>query len=112
MKPIIPIEKFPLYYIEWIDAESEANWGDKDDLDKWLDKDFVVHDIGWIVSENKKYLVICNQVSVDGDFGNRTRIPKVWIRTKRKIRVVDDESGRFKTNRAHTKKHSSKKNRG
>lgn len=111
MKSLIPHEKFPLYYLEWIDAESDSAWGDKDSIDKWLEKDFIVHDLGWIVSDNRKYLVICNQISVDGDLGNRTRIPKKWIRLMRKVRLVTDESSPGGRHRTHPKKHSTKKNR-
>jgi len=111
MKTYIPIEKFPLYYLEWIDAESDSSWGDRNSVDKWLEKDYMVHDLGWVVNESNKYLVICNQISADGDLGNRTRIPKAWIRTKLKVRLVSDETGSPRRNRTHFKKHSPKKNR-
>ena len=81
-------DKFPLVYIEWIDAESACGWEDREGLDKWINKDFIVNDIGWKVSENDKYVLICNQIASDGDFGNRTRIPKAWIKKLQRVTLT------------------------
>lgn len=87
-KPLDYYQKYPLVYIEWVDAESDNRWNDKEGVDKWMEMDFVVNDIGWLVCENDKYLLICNQVASDGDLGNRTKIPKQWIRKLSRITIV------------------------
>lgn len=73
--------------IEWLDAESMAHWQNRDELEKWADETFVVVDKGWLVYENKTYVTICSQISLDGDFGSKTKIPKSWILKKRMVRI-------------------------
>ena len=79
--------KYPLVFIEWLDAESSPQWQTKDEMDKWAEKIFVVTDIGWLVGENKTYVWICSQISTDMDFGSKTKIPKSWILKKRMVKV-------------------------
>ena len=74
--------------IEWSNAQSDCEWGNLDRIKKWADEDCIVYDIGWIIYENKKYIIIASQMGKDdGDWGNRTKIPKEWIRKRTKMVV-------------------------
>jgi len=88
IKKVPVLDKFPLIYVEWIDAESDSKWDDREGAEKWLNRDFVVHDIGWLIMENDKYIIICNQVASDGDLGNRTKIPRGWITKLTKVSLI------------------------
>ena len=75
----------PLYLITWKDAESDCKWQDMDEIKKWAEKDYVVRDIGWIIHENKKHIVICSQIGDEGGFGNKTKIPIGWVISRKKL---------------------------
>jgi len=82
------IEKaYKLVQLEWVDAESDSTWDTKDKITVWADKDCVIYEIGWLVAETKKYIVISNQITYDGDIGNRTKIPRKWIRKREVVTV-------------------------
>lgn len=78
-------KKFPLVMLTWKDAESDAQWGEKSEVEEWASKDCLVTDIGWVIHENKKCIVICSQINDGKTFGNRTKIPVGWIVSKRKV---------------------------
>lgn len=80
-------KKYPFVYVEWADAESDAEWGDEKAIDKWMEKECLIYDIGWMVGRDKKYIVIASQLAHDGTFGNRTKIPRSWIRKIEKIEI-------------------------
>jgi len=75
-------KKYPLVLVEWIDAQSDCEWGSIEKTKKWADEECLINDIGWLVCTGKKYIVITNQVGEDGELGNRTKIPKSWIKKK------------------------------
>lgn len=77
--------RFKRVYLEWVDAESDPEWNTLDKVKHWSEKDCYVFEIGWIVTENKKYVTICSQITEDGDLGNKTKIPKAWIKRKKKL---------------------------
>lgn len=77
------IKKYRLEIVEWIDAQSECEWAVS--IDDFNKSDLVITDVGFIVYEDRKSVVICSQISSDGDFGNRTKIPKPWIKSRRRI---------------------------
>jgi hypothetical protein len=80
------IKKYRLVTVEWLDAESDNTWGEVEEVEKWAQDDCTIYDIGWLVSVTKRYIVITNQLTYDGVFGNRTKIPRDWIK---KIYYVD-----------------------
>ena len=71
--------KFKFVNIVWSDAQSDCEWSNLEKIQEWAEKDCIVYESGWLICESSKYLVICNQFGEDGDFGNRTKIPKQWI---------------------------------
>ena len=80
-------EKVPFEQIEWIDAESDVSWENMEEVRKWSVKDFIATEVGWIIIENKKFVVITSQIGSDGTIGNRTKIPKKWIISRRKLKL-------------------------
>jgi hypothetical protein len=84
---MLQTKKYKCVYVNWIDAESDAGWQDKAEIKKWIKEECLVHEIGWVVDENAKYLVISNQILYDGGVGNKTKIPKKWIKSIRRIRI-------------------------
>jgi len=81
-----PADKYPLVFLKWLDAESKPQWESKDETDRWSNEIFTVTDVGWIIDENKTYVTICSQLSSDGDFGSKTKIPKSWVLKRTRIK--------------------------
>ena len=81
-------KKFPLVIITWKDAVSDASWEEPEKIKAWANKDFIVENIGWIVASTKKYIVVCSEITEDGDYGNRTKIPKGWVVKMQPVDVV------------------------
>ena len=80
------LPKFPLYLIAWKDAQSDNNWERFRRIKIWGKKYCFVYDIGWIIKENKKHLILCSQIGEDNDFGNRTKIPIKLIVKRQRIK--------------------------
>lgn len=74
-----------LVYIQWVDAHSDNAWATKQEIDEYCKGKTVIHEVGWILSETKDSIVIASQIVDDGDIGNRTRIPKVWLTKREKL---------------------------
>ena len=70
-------------YIKWIDAMSDiGGWRDVEDAIEWgTDVNCTVEEVGFIVDENKEYILLANKVNFDIVQG-LTKIPKKYI-TKR-----------------------------
>lgn len=86
--------KYPLYVVSWKDAVSESSWEDPEKVKQWAEKDYIVQNIGWVVCQTKKYLVVCSEVTEDMDFGNKTKIPIGWIVNKQLISVEPKKGGK------------------
>ena len=84
--PVYKKQKYKLYLLEWNDAYSECTWATRNDIID-SDGDMTISEVGWIIDEDDQSVVISSQVASDGDFGNRTRIPKSWIVRKKKIKL-------------------------
>lgn len=78
-------KKYSLVSVEWADAQSDCEWETIDKVRTWAEKDCIIFEIGWLVYENDKYVVISNQIGEDGDLGNRTKIPVQWIRKRKNL---------------------------
>jgi len=79
--------KYPLTYLTWIDAESDTDWTGEHKTELWIEEDFVVNEVGWIIAETDKYIVICSQICEEGSFGNKTKVPKAWIRSQVPVEI-------------------------
>lgn len=76
-----------LYYIEWEDPASEhSGWFEliDDELEKLVPAE--VKSVGWIIKENKKYIVVASSlIEKDNIGGGDTTILKSLIRRKVEI---------------------------
>jgi hypothetical protein len=81
--------KYPLVMIEWYDAESEVTWEDPKAVAEWSKKDFIATEVGFLIHEDKNHIVLTSQIGSDGTIGNRTRIPKPWLKSRKKIKAYD-----------------------
>lgn len=79
--------RYPFMAISWKDAESDCEWKSECEVEKWLQEDCIIHEIGWLISQNKKYIVLSNQIAEDGTIGNRTKIPAGWIIKRKRIKL-------------------------
>ena len=74
-----------LIYLKWKDACSNSGWFTKEEALKWAkDSIWVVEQVGWLLEENKEYIILIGRQ--DGDRDEKTRslgmlqkIPKTWI---------------------------------
>jgi len=85
------LRKFKLVIIEWIDAQSDCAWSSIKENEQWTKEDCIIVEVGWIVKETSKYVVIGSQIGNDGEFGNRTKIPRGWIKTIKRLTVAEPE---------------------
>jgi hypothetical protein len=83
--------KYQIIYIEWCDAiDAGMGWQTIKSAKKWAKTDeWIIRQVGWIIKETKKYIVICAKYNPQGEnyhdeIGYCTKIPKTWI-IKRKI---------------------------
>ena len=102
--------KYKLVLVTWIDAESDATWGEVDKTKEWADKDYEVLEIGWEIYTSPKYTVICSQIGNDGSLGNRTKIPNKWIVKKRVMR--NGQGNRTNTTQVKKNRKAPKRNEG
>lgn len=83
--------KIKLEYIEWNDAiTSFDGWTDRNSVIEWgQTEDWIVKQAGYIIDENKDYLLIASKYNpqTDGEdkFSEITKIPKTWIRKRKTI---------------------------
>lgn len=80
-----------LVYLEWQDAMSKNSWIHDSEIDNWAKDGDWVKQVGWVVRENKKYMIIAGQwnpeIFSNGHlFGNLQKIPKTWIRKRKTLK--------------------------
>ena len=81
--PEIP---YPRVRVEWIDCVSDSGWATEKEFDKMKLAE-PIHE-GWLYEKNKKYIKIFASYDKDEDgftFGDRTMIPRGWIKKIQKI---------------------------
>ena len=81
------IKKHRLIQIGWADAiENLDGWHTKAEALGWAkDDDWSVHQVGWVLEENKDYILLSNKQNDasggrDSHFGGLFKIPKPWIK--------------------------------
>ena len=93
MKKSIKRENQILIYIKWHDAHSSSGWHTPGDTNKFLNDDTcVVEQVGWIIHEDDKEIVLCARrigwdrkaIPTESEFGMLQKIPIGWI-LERKI---------------------------
>lgn len=87
-----PNKKKELVYLEWADALYTSDWIAQRHIDSWAESsDWIVKHVGWIIRETPKYIVISSRLSEKSDrgsdeFGALQKIPKTWIKTRKKLK--------------------------
>ena len=84
-----------LVYIEWADAITPTEgWKTEDETLRWAkEEDYWVSQVGWILEENKKYILLAAQMNtskaetVANQYGHIIKIPKTWIRVRKLIKI-------------------------
>jgi len=96
-------KKYILVLIEWYDAEADCSWAEEKDIDKWMKEDFLAIEVGWVIRETKDIICMCSSIGNDGTIGNRTKIPKPWIKSRKEIGLHNGHPTR-KNSRIRTSK--------
>ena len=82
--PEIP---FPKVRVEWIDCVSDSGWATEKEFDKMSFARPINE--GWLYSKDKKTIKLFASYDKEDDgsysFGDRTMIPRQWIRRIQKI---------------------------
>ena len=116
------MNKYPLELIEWYDAESEVSWADPKDVKEWSKKHFTATEVGFVFYEDNDFIVMVSQIGSDGTIGNRTRIPKPWLKSRKQVtdepkrrtsRTANNSTGTKRqatSNRRNTKQTKGKNN--
>ena len=79
----IPYSK---YRIEWIDIISDSGWADEDKFDKMKLAQPVNE--GWVYEKTKNHIKLFASYDKDEDgfsFGDRTMIPRQWVKKIQKL---------------------------
>ncbi len=78
--------KYKLTYIEWCDAiDAGTGWKTVEDAKDWAkSNEWIIKQVGWILKETKKYILICSKFNPQGEdyhdeVSQLTKIPKTWI---------------------------------
>jgi hypothetical protein len=95
-KKAIEREDQVLTYLKWLDAHSSSDWHSSEDVNKFLnDEDCIIEQIGWVIYEDKKEIVLCarrlawdrKSVPHESESGMLQKIPIGWI-LERKILII------------------------
>jgi hypothetical protein len=74
------------YRVEWIDCVSDSGWADKTEFEK-MKLAYPVNE-GWIFSKDKNSIKMFASYDKDENgisFGDRTMIPRAWIKKMTRI---------------------------
>ena len=89
-KLVIPTQSndipFSKYRIEWVDALSDSGWADDKEFNK-MKLAYPVNE-GWLYSKDDKSVKVFASYDKDEDgitFGDRTMIPRHWVKKIQKI---------------------------
>lgn len=88
--------KYKLIYIEWLDANDlRSGWTSNSSLDDWVNADQdagYCKQVGWLVRENEKRIVISSLMAPENDYQDEHfsllfKIPKTWIRKRKVLKI-------------------------
>ena len=77
-------QKYQLYRVDWYDAFSAG--GGWNSLDKVPESHMLIHSVGWLIKDTKKYFILAQQMSDNKNYSDTINIPKVWIKSKRPLK--------------------------
>ena len=94
--------KHKLYYIKWCDAiHNESSWMTEKEAIEWAQTDdWVVTQVGWVIEETEKYIVLVTKLStVNSDteqqLGGVYKIPTTWILERNPLTFTDQVHGEY-----------------
>ena len=64
-----------------------SGWMSKSEMDSWSKGEFVIKEVGWIIEETPKQIILMSRYSPpdNGDaaqYGMLQKIPKTWIKKR------------------------------
>jgi hypothetical protein len=77
---------YPKVRVEWIDCVSDSGWASEKEFDK-MTLSFPINE-GWLYEKTDKHIKMFASYDKDEDgitFGDRTMIPRAWVRKIQKI---------------------------
>jgi len=81
-------------YIEWQDTSTLHGWYIQKEGKRWADEGgWPIHEIGFVVEVNKKYLLLASSYSPedwwqDKKYGELTKIPRYWVNKYKIVKGV------------------------
>lgn len=54
------IDEQPVELIQWYDAQVDDSWDTVEKVMKWGDTSLIVTEVGWVIKETKKMLIIAS----------------------------------------------------
>ena len=80
------MQKIKLIKVEWDDAHSSGGWRDREEyLDFLADDSYECENVGWLIAEDKKAILIAGRKSKCGQYGLIERVPKKMIKKITKL---------------------------
>ena len=77
------IKNDKIYIVEWEDAHVEDSWLPFSAVNEFVNAPmFIVTDVGWILHEDDKCLIMASSKNNSHQWGTLKKIPKGWIRKK------------------------------
>ena len=70
------MQKYHLYRIDWVDAQSDSHWIPIDKIDI---TPYAVASVGWLVAERKGHVILAQNMSSNNNCADRIQIPTGWI---------------------------------
>jgi len=89
--------------IQWHDAHGSCEWAEKDEVDKYSKERTIVTELGWIVAEDDDVLVMTSQIASDSGYGNRTRVPKDMIISRKQLNIKMPDNAKVTKRRNRAK---------
>ena len=77
---------FPKVRVEWVDCVSDSGWANEKEFDK-MKLSYPVNE-GWLYEKTDKHIKMFASYDKDEDgitFGDRTMIPRAWVRKIQKL---------------------------
>lgn len=88
-------KKYKQVSVKWLDAWSEDDWLDVEDLKNKSTENYIVHTLGYLIHETKECIVVSQQIEEIGSMASMTMfIPRGMILEIRTIKGPEN-------NRAH-----------
>lgn len=74
-------KKLSLVLIEWEDANHQGAWHTPIQAKEWWEnkENYLCRNVGFLLHEDKKCVVVASRLAKDNDVGMLQRIPRNWV---------------------------------